>query len=183
MLEETAGRSQRVISDAGGNQRDSVARARGVAGGDLQARGVPLQPAPACGTLGGFNMAGSFDGLARARGRCGVRSRQAAVALELLDFSERLIVAALGHGEGFKVGSKVLFIHLRSGFGQSSGTAVIAAAEVVAELNVGGTLALQEPIRVSELADNDGLDRIDGSDSVRQLAKECFVLARVLVSL
>jgi len=112
-----------------------------------------------------------------------VRGRQAAVALELLDFGERLIIAALGHSEGFKVGSKTLFIHLRSGFGHSSGTAVVAAAEVVAELNVGSPLALQEPIRVGELADNDGLDRIDGFDHVHQLAKECLVLARVLVRL
>ena len=133
--------------------------------------------------FGGINGGASFDGLRLTRERCGVGGRQATVALELLDFGERLIIAALGHSEGFKVGSKTLFIHLRSRFGQSSRTAVVAAAEVVAELNVGGPLALQEPIRVGELADNDGLDGIDGLDRVRQLAKECFVLARVLVRL
>jgi len=116
--------------------------------------------------FGGINGAGSFDGLRLTRGRRGVPGGQAAVPLELLNFGERLVVTALGLFEILQVGTEALLVHLGHGLGHAGVAAVVAASEIVAELNGGGTFALEEPVGVGELAHDDLLDGVLGLHAV-----------------
>jgi len=132
---------------------------------------------------GGINGAGSFDSLERVRGRCGVRGRQPAVALELLDFGERLVINALGFFEILQVGTEALLVRLGHGFRHARVAAVVAASEIVTELNSGSAFALEEPVGVGELAYDDFLNSVLRLHAIHELAQESFVLARVLVRL